>query len=252
MIARYMRWLHREHPFWQRASQTCILCSQSSRKVVCRWCVEDLPCFDLSRCGGNLMHFPAVANNLKNVPFEQLLAMAPYHWPYDKWMTQLKFSQRLVCARALAEQFVRVVQPHLADLPQCIWPTPLHAKRLMKRHFNQAFQLAQSIGEGLGVAVCESPLTRVLQTQPQTELSGAQRRRNMLNAFRLKSQPELKHVVLFDDVITTGATLTAQYKLLKAFRPEMRIDIWGLCVSVAPQQLAASVDKTGHVNRIAE
>ena len=100
-----------------------------------------------------------------------------------------------------------------------IVPVPLHARRLRKREFNQAAELAAALREAararnapLGrVALDARALERTRDTPPQTGLDAAQRRRNVLDAFRVRRPDDVRgrHVLLVDDVMTTGATADA-------------------------------------------
>lgn len=100
-----------------------------------------------------------------------------------------------------------------------IAPVPLHPRRLRTREFNQAAELAAALREAarareapLGhVPVDARALERVRDTPPQTGLDGAQRRRNMLDAFRVRDPQRVvgRRVLLVDDVMTTGATADA-------------------------------------------
>ncbi|HEY1584578.1 MAG TPA: double zinc ribbon domain-containing protein [Polyangia bacterium] len=100
-----------------------------------------------------------------------------------------------------------------------IAPVPLHRRRLRKREFNQAAELAAALREEarlqdapLGrVALDARALERVRDTPPQTGLDSLQRRENMLDAFRVRNPARIdgKRVLLVDDVMTTGATADA-------------------------------------------
>lgn len=121
--------------------------------------------------------------------------------------------------QSLAVPFARLLREAGADLlrdADFVVPVPLHPWRRLQRGFNQAEELARR----LDVAVC-SALWRVRATVPQTELDIAQRRRNVRGAFRLsplvpRSRLDSARVVLVDDVRTTGATLDACAKVLRA------------------------------------
>jgi ComF family protein len=96
---------------------------------------------------------------------------------------------------------------HQAD---ALIPVPLHAVRLRQRGFNQSLLLAQQAGDLLGREVKEA-LTRTRRTDAQVNLGSEQRAINVAGAFAV--QPSLPvaglSIVLIDDVITTGSTLSA-------------------------------------------
>lgn len=120
--------------------------------------------------------------------------------------------------RSLAAPLAAMIRERAADLLQgadLIVPVPLHPWRRLRRGFNQADDLARH----LGVPVCRA-LWRTRATAPQATLDPAQRRRNVRKAFRLSpfvhtSRLDDAHVVLVDDVRTTGATLEACARVLK-------------------------------------
>jgi ComF family protein len=92
-----------------------------------------------------------------------------------------------------------------------IIPVPLHKSRLRKRGFNQSACFAAGLSEKLNVPVDENNLVRVRATETQTHRSRFSRFENMQEVFALVN-PEMlinKHVLLVDDVVTTGSTLEA-------------------------------------------
>ncbi len=92
-----------------------------------------------------------------------------------------------------------------------IIPVPLHKSRLRKRGYNQAACFAEGIAEKLNVPVIENNLVRERATETQTHRSRFSRFENMQEVFTIKNPGALKnqHVLLVDDVMTTGSTLEA-------------------------------------------
>lgn len=88
-------------------------------------------------------------------------------------------------------------------------PVPLHPKRERKRGYNQSFVIAQGISEVTGIAIGDKYLIRVVNTATQTKKNKEERYMNVKDIFQLQNGAELegKHVLLIDDVLTTGATL---------------------------------------------
>ena len=95
--------------------------------------------------------------------------------------------------------------------PDLLVPVPLHPRRERERGFNQALLLCRRVGEAWSVPVCADALERTLATRPQTELTAGARRANVRDAFALRSPERVagRHVVLIDDVVTTGSTVAA-------------------------------------------
>lgn len=90
-----------------------------------------------------------------------------------------------------------------------ILPIPLHAKKKQKRGYNQSDYLAEGLAESLGIEWRSDVLERVTETISQTRKNKYERWENVQNIFRVKRPAAIKgkHVVLVDDVVTTGSTL---------------------------------------------
>lgn len=136
-----------------------------------------------------------------------------------RMVLDLKRSGRRDGLRTLAGWMLQVGRP-LVDEADVIVPVPLHYRRLVKRGYNQAGWLAQAIGKRAETTVCVDALKRHKATPSQGGLSARARRRNVAGAFKVR--PQRKHlldgrrVLLIDDVLTTGATLGACTRALKA------------------------------------
>ena len=128
------------------------------------------------------------------------------------------------------------MQEGLADLRmrdppvEVLVPVPLHRARLRERGFNQAGLVAAELGRRAGIEVCDV-LERVRETGSQARLGRSQRLGNLRAAFRLGNARDARgaggcgriagrHVVLVDDVLTTGATLDACARALGRGRPK--------------------------------
>jgi len=92
-----------------------------------------------------------------------------------------------------------------------IVPVPLHKKRLLQRGYNQSTCFAEGLAPKLNAAVDDKNLVREIATETQTHKSRYARFENMHDVFRVKNPENLinKHVLLVDDIVTTGSTLEA-------------------------------------------
>ena len=92
-----------------------------------------------------------------------------------------------------------------------IIPVPLHKKRMIQRGFNQSLCFAEGLSGKLNAPVEDNNLVRVMATETQTHKSRFARFENMQEVFTVKNPEKLinKHVLLVDDVTTTGSTLEA-------------------------------------------
>ena len=113
-----------------------------------------------------------------------------------------------------------------------IIPVPLHKKKYMKRGYNQSEQFALGLSSAMNIPVNRHILTRTKATETQTRKSRFRRYQNVREIF-LANQPEQwrsKHLLLVDDVITTGATLESCIQELVAI-PDVKISI--ACIATA-------------------
>ena len=88
-------------------------------------------------------------------------------------------------------------------------PVPLHPKREKKRGYNQSLMIAKGINEVTGIPIGDKYLVRAVNTATQTKKSAEERFQNVKDIFEVRFADELKekHVLIIDDVLTTGATL---------------------------------------------
>jgi ComF family protein len=95
--------------------------------------------------------------------------------------------------------------------PDLLIPVPLHPRRERERGFNQSLLLARRLGRAWTLPVRVDVLARTVATPPQTDLGAEARHANVRRAFALR-RPELvagRHVILVDDILTTGSTASA-------------------------------------------
>ncbi len=130
----------------------------------------------------------------------------------------LKFAGRRALAAPLGDLMAEMGAADLpAAPPALLVPVPLHPRRERERGFNQSLLLARRLGRAWKLPVRADVLVRRIPTPPQTGLSAEARRSNVRRAFALR-HPELvagRHVILVDDVFTTGSTVTACALCLK-------------------------------------
>ena len=136
-------------------------------------------------------------------------ALGAYAGPLRACVVALKYHGRHKTAERLA---IRILANErcrdLLETADVLMGVPLHPDRLRDRGFNQAELLAVALARDRPIPVSRE-LVRTRNTQSQTDLSASERRRNVLNAFAVKSDRSIMSatVVLVDDVTTTGATL---------------------------------------------
>ncbi|MBI3329036.1 MAG: ComF family protein [Nitrospinae bacterium] len=162
--------------------------------------------------------------------FDHARAIGRYEGPLRAAIHLLKYRGKLHVKGPLLQLALEHFHEHFQGAAfDAVIPIPLHRRRLMQREFNQAAVLASGLAAQLSIVVLERVLVRVRWTQPQVELSGDERRRNVKDAFAMTdaSQIEGKRVLVVDDVLTTGATVSEAAKTLKA-AGATRVDVFAL------------------------
>lgn len=194
----------------------CFLCGQpSAENLLCGACRDSLPRLPLARCAACALptpHGETCGECLTRTPhFDATFAALIYEFPVDRLIQALKYSHRLAVADFLALQMTEQAAPK-ADL---LLPVPLSALRLRERGFNQAIEIAKPLARHLGLPLMIDACMRTADTVPQTSLPWKERRKNIRNAFECRIDLSGRHVVVVDDVMTTGATLDEFAKTLK-------------------------------------
>jgi ComF family protein len=179
----------------------------SKRSVLCDECslkIQPVASVDL------------VMSSTRRVP---VYAVGAYADPLKKLIGTKRYSQRAISCQLgelMAQQLAFVQKP-----VDYLIPVPLHWTRYAWRGYNQSEELARVLARAKGVPVCRE-LTRLRKTEYQALCSKAERQLNVVGAFALSAEGKKllagKHVMLVDDVLTTGATLQAAVRALYAAR----------------------------------
>ena len=135
--------------------------------------------------------------------------------PIPHIIHQFKYNGMFALAQPLAEVMDQNL-PHWREEIDVLMPIPLHSQREKERGYNQANLLAGELSQFLNRPVDNQSLQRIRATKRQVGLSALARQRNVRDAF--VAEPiniHSKHILLIDDVCTTGATLAAAAHVLQ-------------------------------------
>jgi len=162
----------------------------------------------------------------KHNPLQRIISPFNYEGKITELITQLKFHQKLIVAPVLANYLIHQIEnTENITLPEAIIPVPLHHQRLKERGFNQSLEIAKPISRHFQIPIDNHLCYRSRLTLPQTKLTAYQRKENVKKAFVLKHSPNYQHVVIIDDVVTTGATVNQMIYLLEKHGVK-RVDVW--------------------------
>jgi len=208
----------------------CLLCGETGAdgRDLCRECAAALP-WNRSACLRCALPLPIAAAACGHClqrppPLDRTHAALVYGFPVDRLLPRLKFHADLCCGRLLSQLMIEA----FIDLPrpQALIPLPLHRSRLRSRGYDQALELARPLARALDLPMLDGVLVRQRRTAPQSRLDADARKRNLRGAFAVRPDAALPaHVVLLDDVMTTGATLNAAARALRR-AGAVRVDAW--------------------------
>ncbi len=203
----------------EQASQLCVPCAAELPwlTTTCAQCAQPVTAMPpQGRCGVCQRRPPV---------FDETTALFHYHPPVDHLLKCLKFARELAVAPLLAGMLAERLGQREQALPGQLVPVPLHHSRLRERGFNQATELARTLGRRLHIPVAHHLCRRLRPTEPQSRLPPAARRLNLRNAFTVQGTPEHKHLAIIDDVMTTGHTANELASALKQAGAE-RLEVW--------------------------
>ena len=221
----------------------CCLCGNPCQQhpLLCQYCQADLPCFNHQHVPYDLLLWPAIAKIIPIKHFDHLVAIAPYVWPFDTWIGQLKYQHKTELAALLSylliiywHQYLEVENTNITTNNTMILAVPLHLKKWQERGFNQAHLIARKFAQHFSYDYQTNIIVREKLTENQVGKSGVERRKNLKNAFSVKfnaQRPIPKQVVLIDDVVTTGTTANEICRLLKR-KGVQNITLLSLCLAL--------------------
>ncbi|HRP71842.1 MAG TPA: ComF family protein [Luteimonas sp.] len=198
----------------------CLVCGEAASRGgdLCPDCRAALP-WNECACPSCALPMPSAdvpcgACQRRPPPLGEAHAAFVYAFPLDRLLPRLKFHRDLAAGRllaaAMAERFASLPRP------DALLPVRLHRARLRRRGYDQALELAKPLARTLALPLLDGVLVRRRETAAQSDLDATARRRNLRDAFAVDPRAILPaHVVLVDDVMTTGATVHAAAKALR-------------------------------------
>ncbi|MDR1517902.1 MAG: ComF family protein [Dysgonamonadaceae bacterium] len=208
--------------------KTCVACGEKllpSEEGICLSCLLKLPKTDNFKEPGNRAEILLAGR----FPFERAASFCVFtsEGMLQPIIHQLKYNSRKELGVALGRLYGNdLIGSDFLKPIDALVPVPLHPKKEKKRGYNQSEMIARGISEVTGLPVSSTSLIRRISNPTQTKKSKNQRWENVDGIFALKNPPDFasKHVLLIDDIITTGSTLEACANALLEC-PDIRISI---------------------------
>ncbi len=212
----------------------CIICNEplnKSENQICISCIQQIP----------RTHYHIQSDNPVEKRFwgkvKVFRATSFYFFhkgsPFQKLIHELKYKNNKevgeVMGRLAAIELMESADFATIDF---VIPIPLHPKKYALRGYNQSECIAKGISTVLKKPVDTSSLVRVMENTTQTKKSVYERYKNTSGIFEYKQGyiPDNSHLLLVDDVLTTGSTLEAAVEALSAI-PGVRVSVFTLAVA---------------------
>jgi len=215
----------------QTLPSACIVCERHQQDTICGDCLKSLGskclfnyecCF---QCGIALtaseLYTQKCESCTNNPPyFDKTYCLDRYEGLLQNALHQLKYQKRLAYAHGLANIWNQLLAIQLKDIDAGhLFPVPLSIEKLSTRGFNQSWEIARKVDCGGGIRKTPFVLKRHHRNTQQVGGKLSTRRFAIQNVFYLDSRfiesLDGQSVIIFDDVMTTGATLNEIARLLK-------------------------------------
>lgn len=212
----------------------CEVCDSTlvhGEEAVCLDCLMNLPRCNIHNDPFNTMH----QRLMGHAPIER--AAAYFHYYRESKYTRLihaaKYSGRPRIAELLANRFASEISgDRFFDGIDLIIPVPLHKTKIMKRGYNQSFHIALGLSRATGIGIGDNLIATRSHTT-QTKHNSYTRWLNSQNIYEVQNQHTLtgKHILIVDDVLTTGATLLACCEAIHKAEPSAKISVLTLALT---------------------
>lgn len=184
----------------------CADCFSGFQRLVhpCQYCAIPLPDAHYAVCG---------RCNKSRLAFDRVMVRYAFVEPLRTLMHDFKYHHALYLRRFLSNLLLEAGDGS-AFAADYLVPVPLHTSKLADRGFNQSLVLAKIVSKKTGIPVHLKLCQRIIATQSQVTLSGDARRDNLKKAFEARACRGL-HIILVDDLLTSGSTADAIASALK-------------------------------------
>lgn len=191
--------------------RSCVVCDEllsPQEKDICLDCLSKLPRIEK-------IHLEEIEKTFwGKIAIERATSFIYYHKssPYNNLLHHLKYRNHPEVGERLAHLAAsELMETGFFDGIDAIVPLPLSKKKLRKRGYNQCDYIAAGLSRATGIPVITGAVRRAVANESQTSKNREERWQNVAGIFALKEPGLLrdKHILLVDDILTTGATLAS-------------------------------------------
>lgn len=206
---------------------------------ICEECIQSLPRTEQAALRQNMTEYVLAGavndfvRQMKVMHLDKAAAFLHYEkdHPIQKAIHLMKYADQPMIGQQLGH--LAAVDMQYADFLEgidVIIPVPLHPKRMRERGYNQSEYIARGIREVTGIPIDTTHVTRTRNTPKQALQTGEERKHNVVDAFAVNHPEQLynKHILVVDDLITTGETMRSCLKAMKRIRGA-KFTVFALC-----------------------
>lgn len=218
--------------FFPRVCTVCHTPLVEGEDLMCLGCLMELPRVEFDDYRDN-----ELADRLASLraPIEKATSLY-YHMsgtPHVSLIHDAKYNRRPIVGRKLARMHAgQLATAGFFNDIDILMPVPLHFTKLWMRGYNQSHEIARGLSDVTGLPIGDN-LTASRPHSTQTRKNASQRRANSIGTFRVTNPEQLDslHILVVDDVITTGSTILSALETIHTSAPTVRLSVYSLALS---------------------
>jgi len=219
------------HIFYPRCCELCTQPLSPNENILCWVCDKNLPRYKNLDATAS----PSAQRLAGLFPYKHAQAYGAFvhDGDFQTLLHLFKYKNRKDIGEYLSKDFAKMLtKTSWIKEIDLIIPVPLHLKKERKRGFNQSHIIVDALSQALQIPCEESILKRIRHTESQTLKNRMERVENVKGAFALSpdARLETQHILLVDDVLTSGSTIVACYEAFAQF-PQLSFSVATIAVA---------------------